>query len=110
MSKYDDMRASYERRIELLQKDIDYWRDKYIDLHGQLCTRSNRIGKMELYEELLNKLLNIEDDVTDSLFKFDGKYYKPVEFTLNRNPDQPDTLTVDFVNYPLDFVKEKNNA
>lgn len=110
MSKYDDMRASYEHRIEWLQKDIDFWRGRTIDLNRQLCEHIEKIGKIKVYEELLNKLLDIEDNVTDSLFKFDGKYYKPVEFTLNRNPDQPDTLTVDFVNYSLDFVKEKNDA
>lgn len=106
--KYDDMKKYYDGRIETLNKDIRFWRD-----HSLSCSNQAResIGKVKLYEKLLDKFIRNEEPVTDSLFRFEGRYYAPMNFSFHRDPCEADTLEVDFVHVDIrDRKKEKTNA
>lgn len=94
MSKYDDMKEFYEKRIASLEKTADHWRDRVID-DAYKCSALN--AKCDLYESILNKLLGEGNTRTDATVIFEGKVYRTRSFSLERNPDEPDTLTVECV-------------
>lgn len=95
MRKYDEMKAYYDKRIEELRHDVQFWRDKCL-INGSVS--GVHTAKIEMYEKILNKLLGERNETTDSVFIFEGKCYRPVNFNLNRDlEDHEDTLTVDFV-------------
>ena len=121
MSKYKDMKEQYEQRICKLTQDVEFWRNKYSDEHLAFQSASNRStsfqqinlelsvenAKVELYEKLLNKILGEKCTTTDSMFMFEGECYQPMSFTLNREKDAPDTLSVEFLKYPFGFMKKE---
>lgn len=104
MSKYNDMREHYEKRIEQLQKDERFWRDRKLEDAYEIALNK---GKIETYEKILSKLLDEKSDATDSLFMFEGNLYRATSFSLDREEHRPDNLTVEFVRvYPDNTTKE----
>ena len=111
MSKYDDMRAFYERRERELQKDIELWRSRWIDAMNEKKEADDKqlaaierekfaLGKCELYEQLLNKLLGDPTKGTDELLVLNGDIYKMVSYSLDHDPERADLLSVNFIKWP----------
>ena len=99
MSKYNDMCEQYEKRIEQLQKDVEFWRDRRLEDAYEIALNK---GKIETYEKSLSKLLGEKSDTTDSLFMFEGNLYRATSFSLDREEGERDRLSVDFVRfYPV---------
>ena len=94
MSKYDEMKEHYEKRVEDLKKEVEHWRDKYIEAAR---TKYSDAAKIEMYEKVLNKLFDGPSKNTDEIIRFEGKTYRTHSFSLNREPNCSDTLTVECV-------------
>ena len=92
--KYEDMRECLNKRIDRLVDDVDYFRNKWSE--GYIDTVSSKT-KIELYEAIIDKLLGKQAETTDSVFIFEGKIYRPVNFRLSRGQGEVDTLDVEFV-------------
>lgn len=111
MSKYNDMKEHYEKRIEDLCKEVEHYRDRYLNgslKYTESVLETERkynaaLGKIELYKELINKFYGEHSLTTDTMFMFEGKLYRPANFDLHREPREPDTLTVEFVAVPEDI-------
>lgn len=107
--RYQDMYESMSKRNEALAADVVFWRDRHeryrIDLSTQPHKASVLAGKVELYEKLLNKFLDEHSDTTDASFIFEGRCYLPTEFETHSDKKHARTLTVDFVEAPLEFRK-----
>lgn len=97
----------YEQRIEASDKNADFWRSKYFEAMGKCGRYQEAVGKIKTYESILKKFLSEKCTTTDSMFMFEGECYQPTSFTLNREETKPDTLSVEFVKYPFDFMKKK---
>ena len=98
MSKYDEMKAYYEHRIEELKNDVQYWRDKLFNYAREVDI--NR-GKCDVYELVLNKLLGDKRTSTDEFFMLDGNLYRFHSYSLDHEPDREDRLTVEFIRCDL---------
>lgn len=94
MSKYDEMQAFYEKHIEELKHEVEFWRDRSLN---NSCKALECAGQVELYEKIFDKILGERVSGTDEIFMFETRAYRPRSFTLNRNPGEPDTLDVEFV-------------
>lgn len=92
--KYENMYECLNKRIDGLMNDVDYFRDKWSE--GHIDTVSSKT-KIELYEAIIDKLLGKQAETTDSVFIFEGKIYRPVNFRLSRGQGEVDTLDVEFV-------------
>lgn len=92
MSKYDDMKSFYENRINGLERDAEYWKNRSIEYRIEA---EKSVEECDFYEQILNKLLHTESLATDKVFIFDGRVYKPYSFTLNREDGKADTLNVE---------------
>lgn len=111
--KYDDMRKSYEQRIDELRgrefhqmnrcEDISNKMSK--DIRSSVQDSAMLAGKNELYEKLLNKFLDEYSGTTDTSFIFEGRCYLPIEFEMHTDEESGHTLTVEFVEAPLEFRK-----
>lgn len=98
MSKYTDMVNYYNGRIDELQRDNQFWRNKCRSIE---CNQAKFESKIDTYKEILRKFLGEKCTTTDSIFIFEGKCFYPVEFTFYRDPDNRETLRVDFVKAPI---------
>ena len=95
----------YERRIAMLRDDARHYEEKYTKvLLENARTRLDDVyakglqkGKLELYEQLLKKLMGERTGATDCYFIFEGKVYRAVEFDLNRSEEGQERLMVEFV-------------
>ena len=95
MRKNDVLKQHYEDEIEYLQGEKNSWRDRALSAGSQIDLYKEQI---DLYKKILDKVLNGPDKRTDLIFMFEGKAYRPVEFTLNREDGiREDRLSVDFV-------------
>lgn len=90
--RIEDLKALYEERIEDLKKEVDHWRSRAYE--NSTKNFSNK-GQIEIYEKILSKILDGPSKYTDSVIMFEGKTYGINGFMLNHNEGETDTLTVD---------------
>lgn len=90
--RYEEMTEFYDKQLDRVTKDRDYWREQYY----KKCLLND---KAEIYEAILTKqgILGESSEHTDKTFVFEGKIYRPIEFTLSCEPGRASTLSVDFV-------------
>lgn len=86
--------AQKDIRIEALTHDVDFWRDKSLINDCEEKVNTELVAK---YEQIIDKFIDQRKSDTDSVFMFEGKLYRPVDFTLSRTPNELDTLSVEFV-------------
>lgn len=92
MSKYNnDMRDFYVNLLAKRDREIEHWKSRWIE-----AVNENR--NANIYEKLLNKLLDGHPEKTDELIMFEGKFYKPTNFVLDMEPStRSDVLTIECV-------------
>lgn len=113
MRKYDEMKAFYEKRVEELRAERGNYHDRWFDSQYRWFDSQYNLAmaksKIELYEQILSKLLDERKNATDMFFMLEGKLYQPVEHTLSKEgqgyKSQPARLSVEFVEVPTDFKK-----
>lgn len=91
MSKYNEMETFYKEHVEDLKKEVDHWCSRACENSAE--NYSNK-GKIEIYEKILNKILDGPNKHTDAVVIFEGKTYSITGFTLNHNEGEADILTV----------------
>lgn len=94
MSKYDEMKEFYERRIDELKGEVVFWRNKAM---YSLNTLASDAGKIKTYEKILSKLLDSPNKLTDTIVMFEGKSYRITGFNLNHEEGKADTLSVECI-------------
>ena len=96
MSKYSEMVDFYEKRIESLERDVNYWRDRYIEI---INDHVKHASEADIYKSILVKqgILGEQNRYSDETFMFEGKIYRPVSYHLTMEPDRDVELGVDFV-------------
>ena len=94
--RYEEQADFYDKRIESLERDINYWRDKYFNT---VTDHARRASEADVYKSILVKqgVLGEQSTYTDETFMFEGKIYKPISYHLDLEPDRGVALTVDFV-------------
>lgn len=91
MSKYNDMLEFYTTEMAKLGAECERWKSRWIE-----AVNENR--NANIYEKLLNKLLDGHPEKTDELIMFEGKVYKPTNFVLDTEPStRSDVLTIECV-------------
>ena len=93
MSKYEEMKDFYEKRLAHMEERMDRWRSEAI-------SRGNEVhymkAKLEVYEKLFRKFLK-ETTNNDEVFIYRGKVYEPISHTLFNDLGSCDKLDVTFV-------------
>lgn len=94
--RYEEQADFYDKRIESLERDINYWRDKYFNT---VTDHARRASEADVYKSILVKqgILGESNGYTDETFMFEGKIYRPISYQLNMEPDRDVGLMVDFV-------------
>ena len=75
-------------RIEILKEELV--RNKHLI---NSCSQYT----IDIYKDLLSKFMDGPSATTDKFFMFEGRPYRPTEFTLNREEGRNETLDVTFV-------------
>ena len=94
--RYEELADFYEKRLELLERDAEYWRDKFYETINKSVKGAS---EADIYKSILVKqgVLGEQSTYTDETFMFEGKIYKPISYHLTMEPDCGVALTVDFV-------------
>lgn len=111
MSKYTDMYEFMDSCIKSEKRHSEYWEGRYteevrrhrMEYSAQQHKASVLSGKVEAYEKLLAKFLGENPGKSDELFMLEGRCYRPVEHTIYMEENQPRTLTVEFVEVPVEI-------
>jgi hypothetical protein len=108
-SKHKDMEALYKQRVYELErnsttirlmyddmcKDRDEWKKKATC--DEVTDAFAAFYKLEFYEKLVNKLLGDPTKQSDEVVVLDGKAYAISSYTMDHNPGEADTLTIECV-------------
>lgn len=111
--KYKDMSDRYDRQVRDLKRDKDYWIDAYKTMFEERDEWKKKATsddvtdafaayyKLEFYEKLVTKLLGDPTKQNDDVVVMDGKTYAIRSYTLEHEPGEADTMTIECVRFSI---------
>lgn len=90
--RYEELANFYDREIDRITKDRDYWRDKFLQ-------SAVHAAEVDVYKSILAKqgILGEPNTYSDKVFVFEGKIYRPTSHCLNMGLGCNTSLSVEFV-------------